>query len=68
MFPTEFRKKPWNLPLKFGYFYFSVSSSTFITASWLPTFVSAEASQTILSIDGPEPRFKYLTGGKIGKL
>ena len=60
-------KKPWNLPLKFGYFHFSVSSSTFLTASWLPIFVSAKHSQTILLIDRSEPRFESHTGGKIRK-
>ena len=58
MFPTDLKK---NLPLKFGYFHFSV------TASFLPTFVSAEPRQTILLIDRSEPRFENHTGGKIRK-
>ena len=58
MFPIDFEK---NLPLKFGYFHFSV------TASWLPSFVSAEPSRTILLIDRSEPRFKNHTKGKIRK-
>ena len=53
--------------LKFGYFHFSVSSSTFLTAFSLPLFVSAEPSQTILSIDRSEPRFESYAGGKIMK-
>ena len=56
-----------NLPLKFGYFHFPVSSSTFMTASWLPIFVSAEASRAVLSIDRSEPKFGSYTGGKIRK-
>ena len=59
-------KKKLNLPLKFGYFHFSMSSST-LTASWLSIFVSAEPSRTILAIDRFEPRFKRPTGGKIRK-
>ena len=55
----------WNLPLKFGYFHFSVSSSIFMTASWLLIFVSAKPSQTILLIDRSESRFESHTGGKI---
>ena len=51
--------------LKFGYFHFCVSSSTFLTASWLPIFVSAEPSWTILSIDRSEPKLKSHTEGKI---
>ena len=58
-------KKTLNLPLTFGYFHFSVSSSTFMTASWLPIFVSAEPRWTILPIDRSEPRFESHTGGKI---
>ena len=38
----RFLKKTSNLPLKSGYFYSSVSSSTFKTTFWLPLFVSAE--------------------------
>ena len=38
-----------------------------MTVSWLPIFVSAEPSQTILSIDRSEPRFQSHTGGKIRK-
>ena len=38
-----------------------------MTASWLPIFVSAEPSQTILLIDRSEPRFESLTGGKTTK-
>ena len=53
--------------LKFGYFHFSVSSSTFLTAFSLPFFVSVEPSRTILSIDRSEPRFESHTGGKITK-
>ena len=64
---NRFLKKTQNLPLKFGYFHFSVSSSTFMTASWLPIFVLPEPSRTILSIDRSEPRFKSHTGGKIRK-
>ena len=63
----SFLKKTYNLLLKFGYFHFSVSSSTFLTAFWLPLFVSAEPSRTILSIDRSEPRFESQTGGKITK-
>ena len=59
--------KKQNLPLKFGYFHFPMSSSTFLAASWLRIFVSAESSRTILSIDRPEPRFESHTGGKIRK-
>ena len=59
------KKKKKNLPLKFGYFHFSVSSSTFLTALWLPFFVSAEPGRTILWIDRSEPRFKSHTGSKI---
>ena len=60
----EILKKTYNLPLKFGYFHFSVSSSTFKTASWLPMFVLAEPSRTILSIDRSEAKFKSHTGSK----
>ena len=67
MFPIDFWKKTENLPLKFGYFHFSVSSSTFLTASWLPIFVSAEPSRTILWIDRSELRFESHIGGKIRK-
>ena len=45
----------------------SVSSSTFLTASWLPIFLSAGPSRAILSIDRSEPRFESHTGGKIRK-
>ena len=38
-----------------------------MTASWLPIFVSAEPSRTILSIDRSEPRFESHAGGKIIK-
>ena len=61
----QISKKNKNLPLKFGYFYFSVSSSTFLTASWLANLVSAEPSRTISSIDRSEPRFESHTGSKI---
>ena len=44
-----------------------MSSSTFLAASWLPIFVSAEPSQTILLIDRSEPGFESHTGGKIWK-
>ena len=64
---NKFLKKTKNLPLKFEYFHFSVSSSTFLTPFWLPLFVSAEPSQTILSIDISEPRFESHTQGKIMK-
>ena len=61
----EFTK---NLPLMFGYFHISVSSSTFLTASWLPIFVSAEPSWTILLIDRSERMsFECHTGGAIRK-
>ena len=66
-FQQIFEKKTQNLPLKFGYFHFSVSSSTFLTAFWPAIFVSAEPSKTILSIDRSEPRFKSQTGDKIRK-
>ena len=36
-----------------------------MTASWLPIFVSAEPSRTILSIDRSEPRFESHTWGKL---
>ena len=42
-----------------------MSSTTLLTASWLAVFVSAESSQTLLSIDRSEPRFESRTGGKI---
>ena len=64
---NRFLKKTQNLPLKFGYFHFSVCSSTFLTASWLSIFVSPKPSQTILLIDRSEPRFKGHTRGKIRK-
>ena len=54
--------------LEFSLGHFSVSSSTFMTASWLMSFVSAESSQTILLIDRSEPIFESQTGGKIRKL
>ena len=40
-----------------------------MTASWLPIFVSAEPSQTILSkyINRSKQRFESHTGGKISK-
>ena len=70
-FQQNFEKKIWNffqnLPLKFRYFHFSVSSSTFMTASWLPIFVSAGPSRAVLSIDRSEPRFESHTGGNIRK-
>ena len=56
MFPTDIWK-----------YHFSVSSSTFMTASWMLIFVSAEPSWTILSIDRSEPRFESHTGGKVRK-
>ena len=62
---NKYLKKSQNLPLKFGYFHFAVSSNTFLTASWLAIFVSAESSLTVLSIDRSEPRFESYTGGKI---
>ena len=63
----RFLKKTSNLPLKSGYFYSSVSFSTFKTTFWLPLFVSAEPSRNILSIDRSERRFQSHTGGKITK-
>ena len=42
-----------------------MSSSTLLAASWLAIFVSAKSSQTILSIDRFEPRFKSHKRGKI---
>ena len=42
-----------------------MSSSTLLTASWLPILVSPESSRTILSIDRSEARFESYTGGKI---
>ena len=68
MFLTDFWKK--NLEFTsdvYGYFHFSVCSSTFLTAFWLLLFVSAEPSRTILLIDRSEPRFESHTGGKITK-
>ena len=59
---NRFLKKTYNLPLKFRYFYFSLSSSSFLTVSWLPIFVSAEPSWTISSTDRSEPRFKIIQG------
>ena len=56
-----------NFEKNFGYFHFSVSSSTFMAASWLPIFVSAEPSRTVLSIDRSEPRFESHSGDKIRK-
>ena len=38
-----------------------------MTAFWLPLFVSAEPSPTILSIDRSKPRFERHAGGKITK-
>ena len=64
---NRFLKNTWIFPLKFGYFHFSVDSSTFLTASWLAIFVSAESSRTILSIDRSESTFESHTGGKIQK-
>ena len=64
---NRFLKKTYNLALKFGYFHFSVSSSTFLTGFSLPLFVSAEPSRTMLSIDRSEPRFESYTGGKMTK-
>ena len=61
-FQQIFEKK--KIPLKFGYFYFFVSSSTFLTASWLPIFMSAKPSHTTLSIDRSEPRLESNTGVK----
>ena len=43
-FQQILEKNTKNLPLKFGYFDFSVSSSTFLTAFWLPIYVSAKPS------------------------
>ena len=61
----QISKKKYNLPLKFGYFHFCMSSSTFLTASWLAIFVSAESSRTALSTDRSEPRYESHTGGKM---
>ena len=61
----QISKKSWNLPLKFGYFHFSLSSSTSLTISWLAIFVSPKSSQTISLIGRSEPRFESCTGGKI---
>ena len=47
--------------------HFSVIFSTFLAASWLSIFVSAEPSGTIISIDRSEPRFEGHTGGKTKK-
>ena len=47
--------------------HFSVSSSTFMTAFWLPLFMLAKPSQTILTIDRSLPRFESHTEGKITK-
>ena len=66
MFPTDFLKKKIEL-LKFGYFHFSVSSST-LTASWQSILVSGKPSRTILLIDRSKPRFESHTGGKIRKI
>ena len=38
-----------------------------MTAFWLPIFVSAKPSRTILLIDRSEPRFEGHIGGKITK-
>ena len=62
---NKFLKTSYNLPLNFGYFHFSVSSSTLLKASWLAILVPAESSRTIRSIDKSEPRFENHTGGKI---
>ena len=64
---NRFLKKTQNLPLKFRYFHFSLSSRSSLIAFQLPIFVSAEPSQTILLIHRSEPRFKRHTGGKITK-
>ena len=42
-----------------------MSSNTLLTASWLPIFLSAKSSRTVLLIDRSEPRFDGRTGGKI---
>ena len=64
---NRFLKKPKNLPLKFGYFHFPMSSSTFLTAFWLPLFMSAEPSRTILLIDKSKSKFESHTGDQITK-
>ena len=47
---------------------FSVGSSTFLTASCLPIYVSAKSCQTILSIDRSEPQFEsHKEGGEWGQ-
>ena len=61
-------EKTKNLHLKCGYFHFSMSSSTFLTVSWLPNFVLAKPNRTTLSIDRSEPRFECHAGGKISKI
>ena len=65
VFNKFLKKKRKDLPLKFGYFHFSVSSSTFLTVSWLVIFASVDSSRTVLSIDGSEPRLESYTRGKI---
>ena len=56
-------KKTQNLPLKFGYFHVSVSSTT-LTTFWLPIFVSAKPNRFILLIDRSEPKFESHTEGE----
>ena len=68
MFLTDFWKKKKKLPLKFGYFHFSVSSNTFLTASWLSIFVSGEPSRTILSIKRLNQNSKVIHGLNYEKL
>ena len=38
-----------------------------MATSWLPIFVLAKPSRTILLIDRSEPRFKSRTGGRVKK-
>ena len=64
----QISEKTKNLPLKFGYFHFSVSFSTFLTTFWQPIFLSIEPSRTVLSIDRSEPRFESHAGGEIRKI
>ena len=47
------------------FFCVCVSSSTFLTASCLPIFVSTKPSWTKLLIDRSEPRFESHTAGEI---
>ena len=57
------QRKNGQLPLKFGYFYFSVSFSAFLTACWLSNIIFSEPSRTLLWIDRSGPRFQICAGG-----